>query len=371
MYDGSQVSDDWGFLTYSQFPLSSTIIVRSKSGIQIKDISGILGPNDFTSANDDYLLGVRVGNTVTSIADQTFNNKTRLSAIVVPDSVQSIGLSAFKGCTNLTGIILPSTCNQIGISAFAGCSALKTMTFPVGVLNNYDGKNVFGRMFGPGDSVVQQYSAAGGMLSCDMPSTLTSITLLSSSIDEDNTLIPDFAFNRCKYLESITFGHGKNDAYIIGAQCFNGCNALLSIIGCNDLSNISSLDYGISNHIPSNCIIFKRPDDAYSGKWYNHNVSDFEYNSTFDDGIDHKDYGFDLKRVERQSDMSSYTQFLTLSSTSANGYCEDGYFNMPKDWLFMSAVAAYNIVDAKNKHDMISTINEYYENSWDATSVLV
>ena len=77
--------------------------------------------------NKTDLVSVEIGDCVTSIGGNAFNNCESLTSIVIPNSVTSIGMYAFYNCTSLTSIIIPSGVTSIGNSAFYECYNLQSI----------------------------------------------------------------------------------------------------------------------------------------------------------------------------------------------------------------------------------------------------
>ena len=69
-----------------------------------------------------------IPDSVTSIADKSFQDCTGLTSINIPSGVTSIGNYAFNGCSGLTSIDMPSGVTSIGNNAFAYCRGLTGMT---------------------------------------------------------------------------------------------------------------------------------------------------------------------------------------------------------------------------------------------------
>lgn len=97
------------------------------------------------------MVGVKVGNTVTSIGNGAFYGRTSLSAITIPNTVTSIGDYAFRGCSSfpvinniryadtylveaadktLTSYIIKDGTKWIGSNAFEDCRNLTFVTIP-------------------------------------------------------------------------------------------------------------------------------------------------------------------------------------------------------------------------------------------------
>lgn len=72
---------------------------------------------------------VDIGNTVTSIGDDTFDNCSRLMSVTIPNSVTSIGRNAFFLCKNLEHLTIPNLVTTIGQNAFSECNGLLSVKF--------------------------------------------------------------------------------------------------------------------------------------------------------------------------------------------------------------------------------------------------
>jgi hypothetical protein len=73
------------------------------------------------SGTTTTLIGVDIGDTVTSIGDFAFNLCTSLASIAIPDNVTTIGNIAFQDCTGLTSVSIGKRVTSIGNSAFLNC----------------------------------------------------------------------------------------------------------------------------------------------------------------------------------------------------------------------------------------------------------
>ena len=78
----------------------------------------------------DLLLGVIVGNIVTTIAKDSFKNCIKLISVTLSESVREIGLDAFANCTSLVSITIPYSVNTIGTRSFENCTSLTSVTLP-------------------------------------------------------------------------------------------------------------------------------------------------------------------------------------------------------------------------------------------------
>jgi uncharacterized repeat protein (TIGR02543 family) len=78
--------------------------------------------------DNQYIKGIILPDTLTSIGDFAFSSCTNLTSLDIPDGVISIGKFAFTYCTNLTSIITPNSVTSIGQYAFNNCSNMTSVT---------------------------------------------------------------------------------------------------------------------------------------------------------------------------------------------------------------------------------------------------
>lgn len=87
------------------------------------------------------LNNVRLGNDISSIGDDAFDNCSSLPTITLPDNVSSIGNYAFYGCSKLATVNIGTGITTISQYAFGNCSALNNLSIPNNVKTI--GDNVF------------------------------------------------------------------------------------------------------------------------------------------------------------------------------------------------------------------------------------
>lgn len=90
------------------------------------DSSSAITQNEVTSEN---LVGVEIGDCVTSIGERAFFVCDSLESIDIPDSVTSIGERAFSNCFSMTSVTIGSGITYIRDGAFYNCPSLSSMTF--------------------------------------------------------------------------------------------------------------------------------------------------------------------------------------------------------------------------------------------------
>jgi hypothetical protein len=81
----------------------------------------------------EYLVGLMLPSTVTTIGENAVYFSKSLRKITIPPGVTTIGTNAFKSCESLAGITIPSGVTVIGNNAFDSCSGLSSITIPASV----------------------------------------------------------------------------------------------------------------------------------------------------------------------------------------------------------------------------------------------
>jgi len=159
-------------------------------------------PKDFMNGSGDkfpHLVGVEIGDAITSIYDHAFENCRSLTSCTIGSGVTSIGANAFNNCTSLPSVNIPSGVTSIGDNAFNYCTSLTSCTIGSGVTSIGDGAFIY----------------CSGLTSIDIPNGVTSIGAS--------------AFYYCSGMTSCTIGSGVTS---IGGSAFSNCSSLTSII-CN------------------------------------------------------------------------------------------------------------------------------------------
>lgn len=101
---------------------------------------------DFIYSN--FIRKIELGNNITTIGNNTFDNCVNLSSITLPNSVTTIGDHAFRYCTGLSSITLPNSVTTIGDHAFSGCYNVRYYDFSTfTTIPELGGINVFSSIF--------------------------------------------------------------------------------------------------------------------------------------------------------------------------------------------------------------------------------
>ena len=193
--------------------------------------------------------------------------------LTIPNGVEEIAENAFQDCTRLEKIVLPSTINGLSASAFTGCISLKEIVFSGedgnykvqdGIVYTTDGKIVFclsgisGEITVPeGVTELSDYAFRGckDITKVKLPSTLTVVgagvfsgcsSLETVVIPESVTKIGSGAFSSCSKLQSIQLPKGLTE---LAGGIFSGCSSIKEIklpdgitsIGSSAFANCTSL----------------------------------------------------------------------------------------------------------------------------------
>ena len=195
-----------------------------------------IGTSAFRNCSD--LNKVDISEGVTEIKDFAYMNCSSLTDITIPNSVTSIRTGAFYGCSGITSIVVPDSVKIIYSGAFGGCSSLESITLPfIGKEASTDTPRwaVFGYIFGDGDvvndtmessSTIRKTSSGvytsqlvysgSSWFYYDIPTSLKTVVITQQ------TKIPNYAFNNCDLLETITFLRATTS---VGTDAFRNCNA--------------------------------------------------------------------------------------------------------------------------------------------------
>lgn len=162
-----------GKLEYRTVSSGTFTIDCDTSTLTRLDIIGDMARRGISSLYNYQVLGAVIGDCVTTIDSQCFNDMFALSSVTIPDSVTSIGEQAFKNIS-AESIDIPSGVTNIGSYAFFGCTKLREIVIPTGV------------------TTIENYvlSDCSGLTSIDLHSGVTSIG--------------NDAFRGCRSLNSIT-----------------------------------------------------------------------------------------------------------------------------------------------------------------------
>lgn len=174
----------------------------------------------FNAFNDcKQLESIELPDGITEIDSWAFDGCKSLTTINIPDSIKVIGHNAFEDCSSLTTIIIPNGITVIDVELFMGCSSLTSVVIPDGVTSI--GENAFKGCSSLESIVIPDGVATIGENAFNGCSSLESVV-----IPDSVTTIGECAFNGCSSLESITIPDGVTT---IGKNAFSHCSSLTSV----------------------------------------------------------------------------------------------------------------------------------------------
>ena len=262
-------NDEWIAISYGAFQGWDKLeIINLPSDLQYigqsafegcTSISSISIPESVCSIGSRAFAGT--GITSIRLPNGIYNTKINLSN---QNGYTHIGESAFAGCPNLAEIVFGTSPTSVGAEAFAYNQGLKKVVVPnnvelqVGVFYNCTNieelsvPRIEGRHFGILFTSKQQYEGLDyivdggnawwndGTISENVPESLKTVRVTGT-----DTLLNEYAFSGCVYIENIYFSDGLE---IVARYAFDGCTALKTLVLPNTASDI--WDYAF-NHCTS------------------------------------------------------------------------------------------------------------------------
>ena len=201
-----------------------------------------LPDTDYGVFRSAKITAIVIGEGVTSIGRNAFNDCTQLTSLTLPEGITSVGRYAFNDCRGMTSLTLPSTLRAISDHAFKGCSALTEVVVPEGVeaIEEYAFEGLTSLRSFTLPATIQTLGKAilSGTpctlyLNCDIPSVsfygdapFYSSKLTGVVIGEGVTAIGDYAFRYSTSLEAVTF---PSSLRTIGKEAFIDCTGLTEL----------------------------------------------------------------------------------------------------------------------------------------------
>ncbi|WP_347461007.1 leucine-rich repeat domain-containing protein [Acinetobacter sp. ANC 7454] len=134
LYAPSDVVEAGGVI---QFLGSLANFPENIGGVHI-DIPGNIGKSAFLAALSSSSIWQRatslvLGNSVTGIGNNAFENWTEARYLDIPDSVNLLGISSFSGWYNALELTIPNSITAIPNTCFAGWTKAKSLVIPASV----------------------------------------------------------------------------------------------------------------------------------------------------------------------------------------------------------------------------------------------
>ena len=337
---------------------------------------------DFTSD----ITNVFIGDGITSIHNNAFNNCAVLTSAELPETITEIGTHAFSDCSALTEIVIPDAVTQLGSYAFSGCSTLTEIVIPDAVTQL--GSYAFSRCI-----LLEQVV---------LPSKITKIpnnmfyrcsSLTEVVIPDTVTKIETYAFSGCSALTKIVIPDAVTE---IGSYAFNECSKLTLLCIPQSVSTIEEHAFYDCTRLKSVILLNSETEIGdkalgYYGSYYSEDklISDFTLygfaESTAETYASENE--FDFVRIDGICGKNAAWQFDAKTGTlyiSGNGAIED-FTDSEQPWTdYMTEITFVEIADsitsiganafagAENLEYIIlnSTITEIGSGAFDADCIL-
>ena len=164
---------------------------------------------------------VIIPDTITSIADNAFNNCTNLTGVTIGSGVKNIGDNAFYNCYSITSIAFPSGLTNIGNYAFYDCYSIKSLAIPGSV--KAIGDYAFARK--------DYYNYVG---SKEPPQQIGMYTIYDSG---------SYSWGKCMSISNVAFEEGLER---IGSHSFYNCFNLKSVSVPKSVISIKESAFGMT-----------------------------------------------------------------------------------------------------------------------------
>jgi hypothetical protein len=198
------------------YTLTGTTISSGGScsgAITIPDSVTAIANNTFQNATSLTAVTFGANSLLTTIGNSAFIHTTSLLELVIPKGVTVIEPFTFAETYNLTSITLPDSVTAIGSGAFNNARSLTTFTFPKNVTTISDG------LFLGASSLTNVIYASGSAITTISDFAFNStISLQQITIPASVTTIGDYAFQDASLLESVYFSGSVSPT--VGDQVF-------------------------------------------------------------------------------------------------------------------------------------------------------
>lgn len=174
--------------------------------------------------DDDIVIGIYNGISVTAIEVSAFRNNTTLESVTIGNCVKEIKRTAFYGCSALEMVYMGEQVSTVDAGAFDSCNSLKGVY--ITDIGSWCGIEFDAITSNPLFYADRLYLNGGRVTSLDIPNYVTEIKdyafvgaydIMSVTIGDNLTNIGESAFYDCANLSSVTIGSGVTN---IGKSAF-------------------------------------------------------------------------------------------------------------------------------------------------------
>jgi hypothetical protein len=204
-------------------------------------VKGAMQGGKIISSNQ-YIKGIALPNSLTSIGNSAFANCTHLTKVTIPGSVTSIGNSAFEDCPGITGVTIPAHLTAKFADKFSGYSNLALV-----ITGTSDIPNDAFTTWAParGCTGITSVTIGDGVTGIGQRAFSSCTGLTKVTIPGSITSIGDSAFAYCTGLTSITI---PGSVTSIGNSAFRYCKGLTSVTIPESVTSIGAYGWSSSGN---------------------------------------------------------------------------------------------------------------------------
>ena len=163
------------------------------------------------------VVSIKLNSEIVTVKDRAFKDCTALKEVSKTESLTSVGASAFEGCSALEEFEYPESVTAVPEKCFAGCTALAE------VKEHKNLKNVAVDAF---KDTAWENAQPDGALSFGRVTYGVKGQVKNIEIPKNVSLIEDYVFLGCDYIETVTLGP---DVEEIGLYAFQNCTNLKEV----------------------------------------------------------------------------------------------------------------------------------------------
>ena len=163
------------------------------------------------------VVSIKLNSEIVTVKDRAFKDCTALKEVKKTESLTSLGASAFEGCTALEEFEYPESVTAVPEKCFAGATALKEIK---------DHKNLKNVAVDAFKDTAWENAQPDGALSFGRVTYGVKGQVKDIEIPKGVSLIEDYVFLGCDYIETVTLGP---DVEEIGLYAFQNCTNLKEV----------------------------------------------------------------------------------------------------------------------------------------------